>query len=400
VPDPAVWSIEASGVDEVVETYGYLTDVLDGYNQREQRVKLRAVPVEALEFSVLCEDARRSGLAESLLYGLQDDVLVLPLWQYGSRLTGDVNPGASTLPIADALDVPYRAGGYAVVWRDPFTFELFSVNSTSGAGVLASDLAVGTWPAYSASVYPARLARVASRVSVRRESSTVLVGRPVFEMETAEPTVAVAETLPLYRGVPVLSTVEPDRGDGALDDVERRVFLLDSATGVHAASAAADAPQTVRAFSWLCFSRAEVKELRQFIDARRGRGGAFWVLSWERDFDLVADQGANSSTLTVLGRDFSSRVFPTGQGRRHLGIRAPGGSFYYRHVDGAVDNLNGTETLQLDAAVPDALPAAGTFLASLRYSRLDADELRIEWTTGQFATCVLPIRDLPAETPA
>src|SRR6185503_9154406 len=174
-------------------------------------------------------------------------------------------------------------------------------------------------------------------------------------------------------GVPVLSTVEPDRGDGALDDVERRVFLLDSATGVHAASAAADAPQTVRAFSWLCFSRAEVKELRQFIDARRGRGGAFWVLSWERDFDLVADQGANSSTLTVLGRDFSSRVFPTGQGRRHLGIRAPGGSFYYRHVDGAVDNLNGTETLQLDAAVPDALPAAGTFLASLRYSRLDAD---------------------------
>lgn len=393
-----MWTIEASGDGEVAETYGFLTDVMPGYNTAEQRVSLRAVPVESLEFSFLCTDARQSGLADSLLFGLQDEVLAVPLWQHGSRLTSTTIVGASTFFTPDdPRDLPYRVGGLAVLWRDPFTYELFTVSGVTSNSVTTSDTASVEWPTGSV-IMPARLARVASRVGVVRSTTGVLAGRPVFTAETAEPTVPAAESFALYRSLPILDVL-PDRGDGTQDEVDRKAFLMDSKTGTRAFEAPAAAPQTVRGFSWWCASRAEAKVLREFINNRRGRARPFWVLAWQQDFALAGDHAPNSSVLVVLARDYAARVFPAGQARRHLAVRVAGAT-YYRHVESAVDNLNGTESLTLDLPVPVALTPDSTLTASLRYSRLDVDEPRIEWSGGHHAECLLPMRELPAETPA
>lgn len=395
---PAVWSIESSGADEVVETYGFLTDVMAGYNTAEQRVSLRSVPVESLEFSFLCTDARESGLAESLLFGLQDEVLVVPLWQYGGRLETDTLIGQQLFFFpGGATDVPYRIGGYAVLWRDPHTYELFTVQTVDPNAIATVENATRDWPAGSV-IMPARLARVASRVGVRWATSTVLAGRPVFTAETAEVTPAPVESFALYRGLPVLDVL-PDRGDGAADDVDRRVFLLDSKTGTRTVEAPATSPQATRDFLWTCFSRAEARALREFVTARRGRARPFWVLSWEQDFALAGDHSVDASVLVVLDRDYAAHVFPAGQSRRHLAVRVAGVN-YYRHVESAVDNGNGTESLALDAPIPVEMPAAGTLVASLRYARLDVDEPRIEWSGGHYAACTLAMREIPAETPA
>lgn len=398
MPDPAVWTIEAN--QDVRESYGYLTDVMAGYDETEQRVSLRAVPLEGLEFSALATDAREAGLAESLIHALQDEAIVVPYWQYGSRLSGAVGIGASLLPIADALDVPYRAAGYAVVWRDPYTWELFTVASTSGAGVATSDTATIAWASGSALVFPGRLMRIASRSPLDHESATVASSRFTFEAETAEPTAAAAESLPLYRALPVL-TVVPDRGSATRDDVERRVYLLDGRLGVRFSDAPSAAPQTVRDFAWLCFSRAEARALREFVDARRGRARPFWMLAWQQDLELSADLAPGAGALTVRERGYTSMIFPAGNGRRHVAVRGlPGGAFHYRKVTASVDNGDGTETLTLDATVPDALPAATTFTTFLRFSRLEEDEQRIDWAGGHYASCLLPMRELTGEAPA
>ncbi len=186
MPDPSVWTIPANGAEPVQESYGFLTEVLPSYNGHEQRVKLRAIPLERIEFGILA-DGREAQLAQSLIWGLHDEALVVPLWQYGSILSGSVSIGASLLPITDAADIPYRRsvdnGGYAVVWRDPFTWELFSVSSTSGSGVATSDTATANWASGSAYVFPARLARFADAPLVTWLNSRVLEARLKFTGE-------------------------------------------------------------------------------------------------------------------------------------------------------------------------------------------------------------------------
>lgn len=188
MPDPNVWTIPANGIATVSETYGFKTQLIEAYSGFEQRQKLRSVSLESIEFSILAED-RAAELAQTLIYAGHDESLAVPLWQYGSRLTGNISIGASLLPIADALDVPYRRSsenlGLALVWQDEFTWELFSVSSTSGSGVATSDTATLGWTAGAALVYPARLARFDGDPEHRWLTTRVLEGRIKF---TGDPT--------------------------------------------------------------------------------------------------------------------------------------------------------------------------------------------------------------------
>lgn len=199
-----------------------------------------------------------------------------------------------------------------------------------------------------------------------------------------------------YRGFDVLE-LEPDRGGGTPEEIERKVFVLDSVTGIRSSEAADPSPATVRDFAWLTFNRTEAKALRDFLDARQGRAVPMWVPAWEEDMTLTADHGA-VAVLTILGMGYAAQMFPPGSMRRHLAIRVPGGAFHYRKVIAAVDNGNGTETVTLETAVPVAMPLRGTLIAILHFARLDDDVVEIEWA-GQFAEARLRTRDLPTETP-
>lgn len=180
---PEVWSVPANGGESIVESYGYRTDVLPAYTNAEQRVQLRSVPLETLEFSIAALEAREAQLATALIFGLQDEVVVVPLWQYASRIVTEVPIGTSTFFVADDPRlVPYRVGGYAVAWLDAFTFELFTVSGVFSNSITTSDNADVIWPVGSL-IYPARRSRLPDRVSLKRESTTVLTGRVRFTME-------------------------------------------------------------------------------------------------------------------------------------------------------------------------------------------------------------------------
>lgn len=186
MPDPVVWSVPANGGEDVVETYGFMTDIMEAYSGYEQRARLRVIPQEGFEFSILA-DGREAQLVRSLIEGAHDEAMAVPLWQYGSRLSGAISIGATLLPITDAADVPYRRsadnGGYALVWSDPFTWELFSVSSASGSGVTTTDTATLNWAAGSALVFPARSARLNRESAIRWLTTRVVSARLQFSVD-------------------------------------------------------------------------------------------------------------------------------------------------------------------------------------------------------------------------
>jgi hypothetical protein len=106
---------------------------------------------------------------------------------------------------------------------------------------------------------------------------------------------------------------------------------------------------------------------------------------------------------------YAEHVFPQGAARRHVAVQRepdpahfPGGPithpFIYRRITGAEVGFGGaTEILSIDEAFGVSL--LDPFIALLRYCRLDSDEVRVEWSGGQFARCRLPVREIPRETP-
>lgn len=187
MPDPTVWTVPADGGATIVTRYGFKTDIIGpSYSGFEQRSRLRQISVEALEFSIL-SDGREAQLARTLLEGAHDEAMAVPMWQYGSRLSGAVGIGDVLLPITDAQQVPYRRstdnGGYALVWKDPWTWELFSIASTSASGVTTSDTATRPWASGEAYVFPARSARLTNRQTVRRYTSRALAARLTFSVD-------------------------------------------------------------------------------------------------------------------------------------------------------------------------------------------------------------------------
>lgn len=182
-----MWSVPANGDETILERFGYLTDIIGpSYSGFEQRSRLRQIAVHSFEFSILSE-GREAQLARMLIEGAHDEALVVPLWQYGSRLSGAVSIGANLLPIADAVDVPYRRspdnGSFALVWKDAFTWELFAVASTSGGGVTTSDTATRNWAVNEALVFPARSARFMQRQGFKRHTARAASGRLTFSVD-------------------------------------------------------------------------------------------------------------------------------------------------------------------------------------------------------------------------
>lgn len=200
-----------------------------------------------------------------------------------------------------------------------------------------------------------------------------------------------------YLGALVLDVTEPDRAGGSSDRSTRKIFELDSQSGMRSFDAASPADSLVRQFEWVCFSRAEVKVLRDFIDTCAGRAVPFWLRTWERDFNMTIN--SNGRFYVVSDVRYASLVFPLGNYRRHVSIRADSGTFHHRRVINAASNGNGTETLTIESGTFETVSPPG-LVSFLRYSRLDSDEIRIDWEGGAFARAVLPIRELPNEVPA
>jgi len=175
---PAAWTLET---DRSIERVEYKTDILAGYDTREQRIRLGGGSIRRMELEIVAVEAREAQLAAGMVFSSQEEGIGVPLWQYGSRLASGISAGDVVVPIGDAELVPYVADGLAILWVNAFDWEVVNVASVSGAGVHLSLGVTQAW-AVGAWIYPARLARIVERLGVRWLSSAVLEGRLEFEL--------------------------------------------------------------------------------------------------------------------------------------------------------------------------------------------------------------------------
>lgn len=359
---PTLWPF--CPVESFTESLAWRSDVLRAYSA-EQRIRLTDVPRRgfAIGHTLTMRQYQRAKLLAEAVGG---GAYYLPLWHERQRFS--CLSGATSISV-DTTACEYVVDGYACLWQDDETCEIVTV-STVGASSLT--LSAGAARAYSSAlVMPAVVAycrdgfdasrTVANRVSISGEWA-VFAGTDVG-----------ASSYPTYRSYPAVTDC-PRIGSGTM--AERFAWPLDAVDNGLAVpyydAALAQMSQTL-SLAWMPAALADLRALREFFHAIKGRQKAFWVPDWTRGLELLSDIAPASTTITVraVGLNVTEE---TGD----LFIQSRSGQ-QHRLRYTAVATPGSSEVLTLSAAAGFTLLHEDVdFACPLRLCRLAQDRVELE----------------------
>lgn len=197
-----------------------------------------------------------------------------------------------------------------------------------------------------------------------------------------------------YLGLDVLE-VSPNMNEIPERSFRRSLAVLDPGLGARGIAARDAAPKVARTFPWTCKDRAEIADLKAFLDARKGQAIPFWLPSRRRDLLLSQPVGATDTGILIQAMGYTRLLFPA-KARRHLAFLV-GSTWVLRAVAAASEGAT-TETLTLSSTPGVALPL-GTLISQLLLCRLAADEVEIVYITDSVAEARIPYVEIPQEAP-
>lgn len=149
--------------------------------------------------------------------------------------------------------------------------------------------------------------------------------------------------------------------------------------------------------------------LKTFFAARKGRMEAFWIPTWQWEFDVT---GYSEPWLYVARNGFAESIFAA-RGQLSRFVLLWGDRYAVRSIIDVEESVSpGVDRLMFNVGngpysdplvpslVPQARPDDAYRLLWLRYGRFDTDEFRIDHkSTNGAAIITLPFIELPANAP-
>lgn len=363
-----VWTIRPNWKDGIVEHLEWLTDVIATDTGVEQRRSVRLSPRRSFEITVNPTNQERTYL-DLLLHALGSEEWYFPLWHDKAKLTTATTIGAVDL-IFDNTYREFNTGGFAILYKDAFTYEVVEITgqTDSGLGVSALETA---WPK-NTSVYPIRVATVDQQTQLKALTSRVGESVLLFTVNEANDWPELAPGDLVYGGVPVIAK-EPNRVSEITSDHSRIVYEADGQIGLRERVDGVGRAFTVQSHNWIVQGRQAQSEFRSMLYWLRGRQRSVWLPTFNDDVTVsrAAALAATNLDIKKIGMGYvgGGLVVP---GRDHLFIN---GDCLQITAMGAP--MSDSEERLRVSALPHALPVGknGSFMDS---ARLDQDAIEIQ----------------------
>lgn len=387
-----VFGLKPNWADGWLERLMWATDVLTARDGTEQRVSLRAKPRRSLEFSILVgrDDA---ALLDVLLSAWQSRVYALPIWPDKTVLTSAVAAGTTVISLT-TTNLEYEADGLLVIGRDSRNTEAAEVLSVAANAVTLKQPLLQSWPA-GAFVTPARTARLRVTQAVSRVTDAIATARLVFDI-AGTTAIAKQDSTTTFNSTPVWIT-RPNRVRDVDADYERLAEVLDFETGITAVDDHAARPFVRRSFDYVFKNRSEIAAFRGWLAARVGRLTAYWHPTWEASIVAVKKILSNQTVMTVASRGYALYFNPM-PGRTEAAFLYKNGTWYFRTIlsFGAGANSD-EEVMTINQSFGfDANPEDWLAIYFLEKTRLDADQIEINWHTDSVVEASIPMCSVKA----
>lgn len=382
-----IFVIRPNWAKRVLERLAWLTDVLESHDATEQRLQVRARPRRILEYDFLVRDAELARL-DALLWGYQTQKYLLPIWTDPQVLAAELPAGAVEI-VVSTEGYDFEAGGQAVLLRG-LEAEAVEIDQVQADRLTLAAPTVSDW-SKGARVYPARLARVATQATLRKETNNLASGSLQFDFDPAA--IAPAPGATLYRDLEV-NLRRPNWINGLPVRHDRKAVLHDHLTGIVQVDDLSGLPRLLHTHRYLLRDRPGIAVWRGWLAARAGRLNAFWQPQWSIDVVQTAGIGAASNELQVRALTYSVS-YALESGRRDLAFLDYAGNWYFRRIEGALPAGADNEVLLLDAPLGvDAAPGFFQLITWLMPARLEQDAIEISWQSDGIASSTVGIRSV------
>jgi hypothetical protein len=180
-----VFAVRIDPIGGMKHTRLWSTDVIPKDDASEQRVKLRTNPNHVAEFIAVGHDDREMQLMDSLIEKLTDRPVWLPWWRDEQTLPFTLAEDAITLDVATE-GYMFRAGGRAIIWQDPFTWEVVNIEAVGDTSLIISTGLERDWVAGTASIMPLMEAVMLGSIKIDREAANYGAASVAFSLSNEE----------------------------------------------------------------------------------------------------------------------------------------------------------------------------------------------------------------------
>jgi hypothetical protein len=107
----------------------------------------------------------------------------------------------------------------------------------------------------------------------------------------------------------------------------------------------------------------------------------FWFVERVPAFTLAADVNDTDTTMIVEGVGYS-RFAADANSRKDIAIKTATG-YIYRRITGAVQNIDGTETISIDSSFGiDITASSNPLISYMKFVRLAQDSVEVSYETN------------------
>lgn len=364
---------------EMTETLEWLTDVMRAKGA-EQRIALRTAPRRSYAFSHVL-DAQQYASAQEMVRDAED--YLVPDW---TRIVTvqSVESGSEVAIPFDATCYDFTAGGQAILWKTPGSFEVLDIIAADAGGITAA--VADSWA--SVKLMPLRPAVAPDGMSADRLTRHIAAVRIGFDITENTDQAATAYTQ--YRGHDVMTDCPKI---GLDESVAWPVESIDNQLGRVVWLRERNTPDASFTMRWRVFGVCATKTLRAWLHSRRGRQKVFWLSSRGRDFIPTVNILSADTEIVVQslpGLDALARdTFD-------IEIVTTTGTEIRRQVTSWETGLAGTIVLNISAAIGANITIANVRRISwLRCVRFNADRIELIHRAAAGVEVAVPCIEVP-----
>lgn len=358
------------------QTLVYSTDIFRARFGEEYRMSLRQdKPRQRFSYDLLFETEAERREVRHDLYVNARLPLVLPQWHEYVRINTEA-PVGTTIILGDFSLSDIEVGDSVFLENPPATnSELQVVDAITDSQITLRNVLKSTYPVGS-HIYPAVSILPDDRPSNRYYPVNAFIESVSgLKLENVAlggkgATVEVFDTFPVLEATPSANQLAQETFNMRSDETD-----FGGSLDVYLPEATAS---LIRPHSFYIPDRATLQYWKKFLDTIRGQQKAFLHATYQDDVMPISFVAGSTEVVVENTPQLSDWVLNDTFCRWRI-VTGPSQTPAYRKVDTFTDNLDGTATIILDAAIPDEGPSTSIEQISfLQKCRLSGNQVKFK----------------------
>ena len=367
----------------VKEKLNWKTDIIQSLNG-EQRMALIMAARQSFDYSFHLDDQEFS-ILKAIAYAWNYRLFAIPVWTERTYVA-QVSAGATEI-VFDTQYADYRPNGLLAVIGDNNDVEAVEISTVASNKVTLSL----PFPRTMTNVYvtPIRLANALDGFSFNREVKGNTFANATFSV-TDNVDLSNAGTYPQYKSLDVIHECI-GLFTSVNEKINRAIDIFDNGSGVVTIDTQTNYNGRLYTLTMTSYTKQQLWKNRQFLHRMKGKRGAFWRPSFNKDMILLNTISSVAATIVIQSINYALYY-----GVTDIVIEMLNGNYYYNRVLSSVKSGN-TDILTLENAFGiEIQPANVKRISFLTKIRFDSDTVDIEYLPNNVVRLATTVREIPA----